>query len=661
MKKLDMRIQRPRNEANKGLSRDPTTLLFVVCLFIPFCLHLLWRYLFVSSETGDRLTWIGVLLFVAVMGVMADRARLKQVNLRTTKGSLLPIATVFFFASLASLHVFNDLAKRRWFGFGRTGALCFLLCSLLLYHWHANNLNTQGDEYVTVNRSSATKVRELVLLGISACASVFFYGAFLIQPSWGVVDRFHSRYVINEIVGPLAGNWGVGNHIPQYTSGLGIPLLILRAFELTTAQIYAIASVYISGLALLTGSLIFMLSWKLSVTSVRPIMPFFTLGLAFAAQARPIEHWGSITALMSAVPGRMLPVLLVFACLFSFGKTASAWTASMVGAGVGFCLINNFEFGVSTAISALLGIVALRTSLRHLVIVAMVVVFEAGCYLAMVALDGNSLNVSSWTLFSLGFGSGFGNVAMPRFGVWIPVLAVLAFAAVLSIRRIRCIRMNGAEDRWSLRPVYLLVLVASSNGLLQFGYYAGRSVNSGQLQILLIYLALVSAGLSHEVFRPGRGSTGSRWVFAMMVALPGLALPSTRWPLSEWQRVTGHSRSVILESEDTGLMRESDLIAGMLEGRDREGFVLLLEGANLHSIGSGVVSVAPTNSPRDYRISKQIGDRICEAIEEEDRLVITSSGSGLDRASPAWCGAFPITAGVPPSLVVLSNLTSDLP
>ena len=644
-----------------GLSRDPTTLLFVVCLLIPLFLHLLWSFIFSSAETSDRLTWIGVVLSVAIMGVTADRTCSQRISLRTATGSLLLIATVVFVGSLASLHVFRDQANRLWFGFGRIGAVCFLLCSVLIYKWLLNNHRFQSLGTITVKNSIPTRVHRVALLGITACASLFFYGAFLIQPTWGVVDRFHSRYVINEIVGPLAGNWGLGNHIPQYTSGLGIPLLMLRAFELTTTQTYAIAAMYISALAVLTGALIFVLSWKMSATCVRPVMPFFTLGLALAAQAKPIEHRGSITALMSAVPGRMLPVLLVFACLFCYGNAASVGRAFVVGAAIGFCLINNFEFGVSTAIAALLGMIVFRSSMRHLVIVAMVVVLEVGCYLAMVALDGNSVNVSSWILFSLGFGSGFGNVAMPQFGVWIPVLAVFAFAAIFSIRRIRCIRLSAAEERWSLRPVYLLILAASFNGLLQFGYYAGRSVNSGQLQILLIYLALVSAGLSHELFRPGRGSTGSRWVFAMIVALPALALPSTRWPLSEWQRVTGHSRSVILESEDTGLMRESGLIDHLLEGRDRDGFVLLLEGSNLHSIGSGVVSVAPTNSPRDYRISKQIGDRICEAIEEEDRLVITSSGSGLDRATPTWCGAFPITAGVPPGLVVLSNLTSELP
>ena len=606
------------------------------------------------AEVRDKLSWIGILVGLGALGIAAaSSVSLKPLS-RTLSGVATVIASVFFTTMLAAVEVLAGLENRLWFGFGWAGAACFLCFSFLLYALsrHLGEVPRAAPQTDVPKRSS--RFRELPVLGITAGSSIFFYGALPIQPSWSVVDRYHSRYVINEIVGPWSGNWGLGNHITQYASTLGVPLVVLRPFKFTISEVYAIATAYTSLLGMLTVTLVFALTWRLSAPSARAIMPFLAVGLTLVSQANPVGFMGPISVLMSAVPGRLLPVMLVFTFLFSFARRPSGAAAFILGASVGFCLVNNFEFGATTAASTMIGLMVLRTSAGYLMAALVAALLTITSYFALVVLDGNTIDLGAWFLFSLGFGSGFGSIAMPLFGVWIAVVGVFLFAAALSVRRIKCLHLNLTETSMALVPVHLLVLAASTNGLLQFGYYAGRSVNSGQLQILLVYVGLVSAGLSHELCRSSVRSAGSRWVLVMLVALPALALPSTRWPISEWQRVVGVVERTSLASRDEAILRDEELVKAVLGGADSTDLVIVLEGSNLLSIGTGVESSARTNNPADLRIGKPIRDRICAAIEREDRRVLTSTV--LQEATPPWCGATPVLiTGLPADRIVLSN------
>jgi len=652
-----------RSSRNESRARDPrqdlSPLLFLLCLLIPLCLHLVSRLIFTSVETGDLVTWFGAAACAFGLGLYALRMPLNAAAGHSRPLLVSMAGTLMFVISLGTTEDLGELKGLAWPGFGPVSVLLFLVVAIFLFFWKPSEPYSPRPLDLRVGKRRWLGRREVLLLGTSTSASFLFFGALPIQPSWGMADRWHSRFVVNEILGPLSGNWGGGNHIPTYTSVLGAPLVLLRPFTFTVGEIYTIGTLYISSLAFLTVSLIFTLCWKACTPALRHVLPFFAVALTLTAQAHPVGFTGPITQFSSAYPARMLPFVVTLLTLFQFTKAPSQGRAVILGVVIGAALLNNFEFGITTAVGAFFGMAMLRTSFRQMFLTATGTLVSIFAYCSALLIDGNTLDVAAWLLFGVGSASGFGSIPMPTFGPWIAVVAVFSFSAVLAVRRLRGSDLM-ADERVTLRPAYVVVLVTAVCGLMQFGYFASRSVNPGQLQIFLLHMALISAGLSHEMYSFGRKKVEARWVLAMLIALPALALPTVRWPLSEWGRVLGRSNSVNLSVGDTELLLDEELVRDFLQGRDAKDFVLLLEGSNIHSIGSGLPSVARTNHPLHLATSEQISRRICTTISKERNFIIASTV--LQEATPPWCGAIPIrVADWPNDRVVLSNASSALP
>jgi len=92
-----------------------------------------------------------------------------------------------------------------WFGYSIKLAIVAmfatpLLLSLFLHNNHKLNLALAVFTYII---------------------AILIYLPSILRPPWGVIDRGHSIYVINEIVGPSTGNYPLVNFTAQYTSLLG--------------------------------------------------------------------------------------------------------------------------------------------------------------------------------------------------------------------------------------------------------------------------------------------------------------------------------------------------------------------------------------------------------------------------------------------------------
>lgn len=339
----------------------------------------------------------------------------------------------------------------------------------------------------------------------------------------------------------------------------------------------------------------------------------------------------SLTTFFSAIPLRTLPVVLLGTAVVAAAAQRHWRFAILLGVGCALASVNNIEFGLTASIAAAMAFAAAqaRYGLRH-----MAAVVAAGCGGALftvellVILSGDSVGAlaANWTAFARSFSAGMMAMPMPLLGPHFFVLMVLVggvcmgfvalLADALGARSANPVAMDPDGRRRAL-----LMAFFGLSGLASFGYYAGRSNASGQLQIFLVFVAPVAVAVcGYAIQHARRPVLGPDWALtAGLVLLPTavaiaavLQAPS---PLGEWNRVIGTGRPDLLRAElDDRTDAIAQTIAALPQNVDRGQLGLAGEYANYVGLRLGIPAVSALADPANAWLAASLREPQCRAL-----------------------------------------------
>ena len=509
----------------------------------PAAANLLLQNLPIAPETADKIVWLCSLGCGAVLMAAARHRRASRPLARPPKSvALLLVGLTGLFLGTAWVEPLDGVpVGTYWMGFGTSVLLLaiFLVPAL----------------YVTLRHPDARAIRFFALASGAFAAVVYLPS--VLQPIWGVIDSGHSGYLFNELLAPTQGHFPLGDQIPQYTSLFGLPLALLwRAFPGLngTHAPGAVMAFYLTGLALVTLGGLVLLANRVLPVKLRALALLLTVPLVLVKVQPPTTELGSIAGLFSALPIRTLPLIVVGLLLTVHADRGGARHGAGVGVAAGLAALNNFEFGVPCAIAAVLALWLSRTDLRSGIRAFAAFVAAALApfliYAVVLYAVGQPIHWSYWFAFSLNFASGFGSVPMPIVGLHLLVLSILIAGVTSGAYSLRAESpARHSESQTRERRAALTALFFGLAGLGSFGYYVGRSVVSGQLQIFLFYIApIIAANLT--LLAVPRLSEQAKWTHIAAAAVilfpPALAIaailqaPDAR---QEWSRVALTNKS----------------------------------------------------------------------------------------------------------------------
>lgn len=569
----------------------------------------------IDPEAVDKIVWLVALACAAAMLGLNLLASGRSLLARPWRTPVMPlIGLTGLLLGVAWIEPFPD-APGRWFGFGTA----VLILAVVLV----------PGLYVLLRKPDARLVRYVGVVSVALFAVLYLPS--IMQPIWGIIDRFHSSYIYNEVVAPTQGHLMLGEQVPQYTSLFGLPLVpVWWVFPNLNGSHAAgvLVSSYLTLLAVVTIAGLVLLAYRVLPIKLRPLALILTVPLVLVKVQPPIADQSSIASLLSALPIRTLPVIIVGLLLTAYaGRPGLRW-ALAAGVAAGLAALNNFEFGVPCALAALLVVWLSRPDLRSRLPGAGVFLLAATLpfcvYTVLLWAVGQPVHPDYWVAFALSFGSGVGSVEMPVVGLHILVLALLIAGVVIGSY---CLRAEagdvctGRRDRH--RRAAVTALFFGLAGLGSFGYYVGRSVVSGQLQIFLFYLApIIAAGFTLvPVPRIGRTPSWTQITVAALVLLPGsLAIaaivqaPDAR---EEWARVMhGKPSDLRFPFDDLALGVAADVATAQQRLGGTSPLVTAVQDGNLVEAYQGLPNYSAIDVPGDAWLVPTSRGAFCDRLTQ---------------------------------------------
>lgn len=462
-----------------------------------------------------------------------------------------------------------------------------------------------------------------------------------------------SRWALNEFIAPLTGHIPLSNFTAQYSNYLGLPLLIIKPFVSETLFPFA-TLMWINALVLVEFVLF---GWI-----VRSIFPKLKYGICLLIPLATIlvkssideNQYSSIAEGMTAIPGRSLLPVVSLVLLIKWAVQRShrnrILLAALVGISSAASALNNFEFGAASVAVIILVLTMgyfssapiFRTSEILVFFVGLIfaVLFAWFCYL----ISGNSFEISRLIAYSRVFGKqGFANLAMPTFGLYLFIFVTMSVAAVLGLRHM--VRRGGLPKESKDVAAQLVGVYFGCWGVISLLYYAGRSVNSGQLQYFLLptvfcivaiwRLSLIGAKLpdSRISILYLRSPILLLWMifpFVTVLQAPNPSIEFNRLMNSEVQ----WSIEAVTKSE-IGLAVESFL---ELNEDTQVGYFGV--NPNLTQLAFNVVSVAGVNDPGDMFASLTIYALACkDMVKFGAELVIVQKKNFPEAVVLQFCNS----------------------
>jgi hypothetical protein len=278
------------------------------------------------------------------------------------------------------------------------------------------------------------------------------------------------------------------------------------------------------------------------------------------------------------------------------------------------------------------------------------VIFCSGLFLAVMftwfcyAISGNQFEVSRLIAYSRVFGKqGFLNLAMPTFGLFLFIFVTMSVAAVLGLRQL----VNGKRFPKEPKDVAseLVAVFFGCWGVITLLYYAGRSVNSGQLQYFLLPTVFCIVAIWRLALF-GSNTPTSRLsilklrspIILFWLIVPSIAVLQSPNPFIEFNRLKNSEVQWSIEAarrSDIGMAVESFLESN--EGT-RVGYYGV--NPNLTQLAFDVVSVAGVNHPGDMFASLTIYDLACRDIVKFDaELIIVEKRNFPETVVEQFCSS----------------------
>ena len=453
--------------------------------------------------------------------------------------------------------LFDEYEEVLWFGWGDKFALLILATALIIVYVISLNKN-----FFDIRFSNLAKIVNYGSWIVIFC----YYLPSAIQPFKGIIDQYHSRYFLNDLLIVASGSMPYSDLSPQYVGVLGFPLKLLTFlpgdFIVNSALIWVnfLVVLEVFFLALVTKRALNLRGWATAI--LIPVATIFVKvqpNIHSQVDAIYRRAWGSIAQHMSTIPGRsFLPIaLLVLISEFATRKESSAKSkfAFLAGIFIVYTAFNNFEFGVPASIAALIIVfflahnrIASSHEIRKLFLGLM---FGLATIFIVYLISDSRLTLSNWLLMVRAHGfDGFMNLRMPFFGLWIFFYSILGSSAIIGSHYFFRLFKVSKPNSHKMQSVILLTF-GGLWGSATFFYYSGRSLVPEIVPSLIPlsmcvvgFAGLVRSGLSDSEALGTDKSIfeGVQLVFAPLLCIlliPIVSLTQAPNPSFEWLRMAG--------------------------------------------------------------------------------------------------------------------------
>ena len=435
-------------------------------------------------------------------------------------------------------------------GFGWLPVLGALVIAIFLNYYGSlqrNSGSVQGRTPLRVKHFK--KTADFTLITFVS----FVYVPMLIQTPSGIINGSDATHqVLEEISGPLVGNYPGVNYLGTYTTLLGIPLAVLRPLHLPSGILMAVVLAWIAILSCGTVLTAFLLARRVFPQARSSI----TL-LATCATILVTGQWGSAASnveSMSMIPGRtLLPVLVCFVLYETTKSVVNGRTTNwFVAVGVVAVLagLNNVEFGVPALIAAAVVSIAVGARLRKLL--EIIGGFLAGSVGALLAYVLFSYLVQGpydfWFRVGVYAGKSYSpGEIFPAWSLHNILLAIFVAAIVLGL--VTIVQSVNSLTHQRTLPIAAMTLFSGVWGLAAFPYCAYRCTSgmymSTQVYIVPSFLSVIGCFGLVQIGRSQLSELqfGRRLAAVPLSLLVVLGLTATIQapnPIDEWLRVSGN-------------------------------------------------------------------------------------------------------------------------
>jgi hypothetical protein len=533
-----------------------------------------------------------------------------------------------------------DISGLLWLGFG-PGVLLALLALIpfifSLYRW---------DGLPRWTKYSFSTLAAVVTL--SFIPAVWQGGA-------SIIDNDSSEYVINENLAVSAGQLPYVDFIPQY--GTLFSWLIAPFKSMLTPDGLVTLSLYLMSIAAIAAVfigvyLVYKGTNKRSLTlSILLVIPITSIA---QFPGRDVFS-GTIFSLLSQLPVRILPTLLIALLLISvLGANKSTITKNIViGFFSGFSVWLNQDFAFIGGLLALMYLLIFLKTFKDKLVSVVGYCLGVAAYPAILRVVGEEVNFSYVGFFVTQYQNGFMAEPIITPGPVLVVLPLIATIAAISTGLLLRERFSSYQIPEQLRRSVLTASFFSLWSAAGFAYYLNRSYASGQMQILFLPLSVALANFIYFVLemdleakwsarsffkaetwrKPKLRSSLTSLTLAIVMALPLASTVAFPQPNIELKRLTqgvpGHtwpksnSKSVF---EDIAKIKSGSIFP--LE--DASFF-----GASGHYVElvTGLTSLNILNSPWDIPITQTTIETGCKPVMNSTSkyLILGTEGPSLFR------------------------------
>ena len=502
-----------------------------------------------DEEIADRMTVIILLFLIALGFLLIPKFSRFATNSRWSNG--ISVATLLLLIATMSWRwgdpTFDQYNEVLWYGWGDKFAILILLLAVGLTIATYTGLSTLKKIF------SSNTLRGLNLA--SAILLVVYYLPSVIQPFKGIIDTYHSRYILNDLLIFSTGKMPFTEITPQYIGLLGLPL---RLISFLPGEVVVNASlVWVNALVAFEILLMVLIAKKALATKYWAVAAIAVVATMFVKVQPNMRSWGSLAQHMNLIPGRtVLPITLLFivshVAVAKDGTSRKAATY-LLGFLSAVTTVNNIEFGTPAAIATVIILVGLKLS--QIITKTHLYLFVLGFVSALLgvaltyALNGSQLTVDSWLVMIRAHGvDGFMNLAMPFFGLWTFFYAVLGASAIIGANKIFREYKTGPIRSEELRAAILLAFGGLWGSATLF-YFSGRSLVP-EIVVFLIpltlcivgYISLAKADLSKSETSTTAKSTNFYFLRVPLFSLlliPLVSISQAPNPGYEWLRMAG--------------------------------------------------------------------------------------------------------------------------
>ena len=540
-----------------------------------------------------------------------------------------------------------DLSPILWLGFGPGVliALAALIPSIFsIYRWEG--------------------LPRWIRYSLSALAGLITMG--LIPAAWqggaSIIDTYHSEYVINENLAVSAGHLPYVDFIPQYGtlfSWLIAPFKsMLTPDGLVTLSLYLMSTAAIA--AVLIGVyLVYKGTNKRSLTlSILLVIPFTSIA---QFPGRDVFS-GTIYSLLSQLPIRLLPTLLISLLLISMLSKKKDHMAilSMIGLFSGFSIWLNQDFAFIGGFLALSFLFVFQNSMKSKLTALGSYGLGFSLYPVLMRAFGEQVNLSFVGFFVTQYQNGLMAEPIITPGPVLIILPLIATVAAISTGLLLRERFSTYQIPDHLRRAVLTASFFSLWSAAGFAYYLNRSYASGQMQILFLPLSVALANFIYFILElDGDSKWSARSFFkaetwrktrlknslvsltlAIAMALPLASTVAFPQPNIELKRLTqgvpGHTWP---KKEHAQFRTEVNKMVS-----SEEDMYYFGTSGNYYELSLGLRSLNVFNSPFDLTISELIVEQACFKIRDSGatQIILNDEGIAIAQAfsEKSLCGVY---------------------